>query len=216
MDGTFRFLRNIMGLWLLEESLRTWERAGQPAGLGRLLDEAAGARPFVSLIDPDDPVFVSPGDMPSRIAAFCARTGQPRPAGRGAVVRCILESLALAHRRVLRRASALADREITRIHLVGGGSRNALLCQFTADATGLPVIAGPAEAAALGNVLVQARAHGLVGGLSEMRALIAATQPSRRYEPGPDGSAWAAAEARLTGAPAGPGDPAGPGGARWT
>lgn len=203
VEGTWRFLRNIMGLWLLEESLRTWERAGQPAGLGPLLDAAAGARPFVSLIDPDDPVFVSPGDMPARIAAFCVRTGQPRPADRGAVVRCILESLALAHRRVLRRAAALADREITRIHLVGGGSRNALLCQLTADATGIPVIAGPAEAAALGNVLVQARAHGLVGGLSEMRGLIAATQPLRRYEPGPDRNGWAAAEARIGGHPGG-------------
>ncbi|HEY3477611.1 MAG TPA: FGGY-family carbohydrate kinase, partial [Streptomyces sp.] len=119
------------------------------------------------------------------------------PDSRGAVVRCVLESLALAHRRVLRRAAELADRDITHIHLVGGGSRNALLCRFTADATGLPVIAGPAEATALGNILVQARAHGLVGDLPAMRRLVADTQPLRRYDPGGDTARWAAAAGRV-------------------
>jgi rhamnulokinase len=108
----------------------------------------------------------------------------------------VLESLALAHRRVLRQAAALAGREITRVHLVGGGSRNELLCQLTADATGLPVVAGPTEATALGNVLVQARAHGLVGDLADMRRLVAATQPLRTYRPCGDPRAWDAAAAR--------------------
>ncbi len=134
--------------------------------------------------------------MPARIAAYCARTGQLPPKDQGAVVRCILESLALAHRRTLRQAAQLADRDITVVHLVGGGSRNELLCQLTADATGLPVIAGPTEATALGNILVQARAHGLVHDHPAMRRLVAETQDLRRYEPRGNDKAWAAAAHR--------------------
>jgi rhamnulokinase len=200
VDGTFRYLRNIMGMWLLEECRRIWADRGLPADLDTLLDQAARATPFAALVDPDAPEFLAPADMPAAIAAHCARTGQPAPDGPGAVVRCILESLALAHRRVLRRAAELADREITHVHLVGGGSRNALLCRLTADATGLPVIAGPTEATALGNVLVQARAHGVAGDLADMRALVARTQRLRRYEPNrEDARAWDAAAARLGG-----------------
>ncbi len=198
IDGTIRYLRNIMGLWLLEECRRVWEQDGDDARLPDLLAEAAGCAPFRSLIDPDAPEFLPPGDMPRRIGRFCARTGQAVPADRGAVVRCVLESLALAHRRALREAAELANREITTVHLVGGGSRNPLLCRFTADATGLPVVAGPAEATALGNVLVQARAAGLVGDLPAMRALVAATQPLRRYLPR-DAGAWDEAAARVEG-----------------
>jgi rhamnulokinase len=198
IDGTIRYLRNIMGMWLLEESRRIWTARGLPAELGPLLAEADRAEPFAALIDPDAPEFLAPPDMPAAIAGYCARTGQRPPDSPGAVVRCILESLALAHRRVLRRAASLADREITHVHLVGGGSRNELLCRLTADATGLPVIAGPAEATALGNVLVQARAHGLVGDLAQMRELVAATQPLRTYTPGGNARAWDAADTRLT------------------
>ncbi|MER7943497.1 rhamnulokinase family protein [Streptomyces sp. NPDC094458] len=197
VDGTVRYLRNIMGMWLLEECRRTWERTGTSTGLADLLVEAARARPFAAVIDPDDPVFLAPGDMPARIDAALARTGQKPPDGPGGYVRCVLESLALAHRRTLRQAAELAGRELTRIHLVGGGSRNALLCQWTADATGLPVTAGPAEATALGNVLLQARSHGLVGGLSDMRGLVARTQELRRYSPRGDGGAWDRAAGRL-------------------
>ncbi|MER7176672.1 rhamnulokinase [Streptomyces mesophilus] len=197
IDGTIRYLRNIMGMWLLEESRRTWEAQGLPSALEPLLAAAGRAEPFVSLIDPDAPEFLAPGDMPARIREFCLRTGQVAPAGQGALVRCILESLALAHRRTLRRAAALADREISHIHLVGGGSRNALLCQLTADATGLPVIAGPTEATALGNVLVQARSAGLVGDLAAMRRLVAGTQELRRYTPRGNAAAWDAAAARI-------------------
>ncbi|MFI1090808.1 rhamnulokinase family protein [Streptomyces sp. NPDC020917] len=198
VDGTFRYLRNIMGMWLLEECRRIWADRGLATELGTLLDEAARSRPFAALVDPDAPEFLAPQDMPATLAAHCARTGQPAPESPGAMVRCILESLALAHRRTLRRAAALADREITHVHLVGGGSRNALLCQLTADATGLPVIAGPTEATALGNVLVQARAHGVAGDLTDMRALVARTQQLRRYAPNlGDAPAWDAAAARL-------------------
>ncbi|AQS71466.1 rhamnulokinase family protein [Streptomyces pactum] len=198
VDGTVRYLRNIMGMWLLEECRRIWEARGLPAHIPVLLAEAARSTAFGAVIDPDDPVFLAPGDMPERIREHCRRTDQPVPDGRGAVVRCILESLALAHRRTLRQAAELAGRDITHIHLVGGGSRNDLLCQLTADATGLPVIAGPTEATALGNILVQARAAGLVADLAAMRRLVASTQHLRRYTPRGDSAAWDAAAARLT------------------
>ncbi|MEU0853745.1 rhamnulokinase family protein [Streptomyces flaveolus] len=198
VDGTVRYLRNIMGMWLLEECRRTWDAQGLPAHIPELLAEAARCRAFGAVIDPDDPEFLAPGDMPERIRDHCRRTEQPVPDSQGAVVRCILESLALAHRRTLRQAAELAGRDITHIHLVGGGSRNDLLCQLTADATGLPVIAGPTEATALGNILVQARAAGLVADLPAMRRLVASTQHLRRYSPRGDGAAWDAAAARLT------------------
>ncbi|MFF8381826.1 rhamnulokinase family protein [Streptomyces sp. NPDC015661] len=204
IDGTVRYLRNIMGMWLLEECRRSWEKEGLPHHLTTLLTDAARAEPFASVIDPDASEFLAPGDMPARIREYCARTGQRVPGSQGAVVRCILESLALAHRRTLRQAAELAGRDIRRIHLVGGGSRNDLLCRLTADATGLPVVAGPTEATALGNILVQARAAGLVGDLADMRRLIASTQHLRHYTPGGDSAAWDAAAARLDSAPRNP------------
>lgn len=197
IDGTIRYLRNIMGMWLFEECRRTWERQGLPTHIPALLADAARATPFAALIDPDAPEFMAPGDMPGRIEEYCRRTGQPVPAGQGPLVRCVLESLALAHRRTLRQAAQLAGRAISRVHLVGGGSRNDLLCRLTADATGLPVVAGPAEATALGNILVQARAAGLVGDLASMRRLVATTQHLRHYSPGGDAAAWDEAAARL-------------------
>ncbi|MET9803576.1 rhamnulokinase family protein [Streptomyces sp. NPDC006368] len=201
VDGTIRYLRNIMGMWLLEECRRTWDKENLSTHVPTLLADAFRAQPFASIVDPDSPEFLAPGDMPSRIRDFCARTGQRIPDSQGAVVRCILESLALAHRSTLRQAAELADRDVTRIHLVGGGSRNDLLCQLTADATGLPVVAGPTEATALGNILVQARAAGLVGDLADMRRLIASTQPLRHYTPQGDSGSWDSAAARLESAP---------------
>jgi sugar (pentulose or hexulose) kinase len=193
IDGTVRYLRNVMGLWLLQESLRTWGNPDLPA----LLAEAARLPGLRSLIDPDAPEFLPPGDMPARIAAHCRRRGLPEPGTRAETVRCIVDSLALAHRAALRQASRLSGREIEVVHLVGGGSRNDLLCRLTADAGGLPVVAGPVEATALGNVLAQARARGVVAGLAEARALVAATQDLRRYEPSGDGARWREAAARL-------------------
>ncbi|MBO2457231.1 rhamnulokinase [Actinomadura violacea] len=197
VDGTVRYLRNVMGLWLLQESMRAWGNPDLPS----LLAEAAGVPGLRSIVDPDDPEFLPPGDMPARIAAHCRRRGFPEPATRAETVRCIMDSLALAHRATLRQASRLSGQEIDVVHLVGGGSRNELLCRLTADASGLPVVAGPVEATALGNVLTQARAHGLAGTLAESRALVAATQPLRRYEPSGDDARWAGAAARLGLAP---------------
>ena len=197
VDGTVRFLRNVMGLWLLQESVRVWAARGQAVDLAALLAEAAAEPPLRAVVDTDDAAFLPPGDMPARIAAACQRTGQPVPDTRAGLVRCILDSLALAHRRAILAVQDLSGHHVDAVHIVGGGVRNTLLCQLTADACGLPVVAGPAEAAALGNVLVQARAlHGGPDDLPGMRALIRATQPLRRYRPG-DPAPWQAAARRL-------------------
>ncbi|MFB6672593.1 rhamnulokinase family protein [Streptomyces sp. NPDC056390] len=193
LDGTVRHLRNIMGLWLLQECLRAW---GDPE-LGPLLREAGDVAPLRSVVDAGDAAFLAPGRMPERIAEACRATGQPVPRTRAETTRCILDSLALAHRRAIADAARLADHPVDVVHIVGGGARNALLCQLTADACGLPVVAGPAEAAALGNVLVQARAHGLVGDRAAIRELLTRTQPLTRYEPRGNHTAWRSAERRL-------------------
>ncbi|WP_446046366.1 rhamnulokinase [Streptomyces olivaceus] len=193
LDGTVRYLRNIMGLWLLQECLRAW---GDP-DLDGLLARAAGMPALRSVVDAGDPAFLAPGRMPERIAEACRASGQPVPGTPAEVTRCILDSLALAHRRAVLDAQRLAGKSVDVVHVVGGGTRNALLCGLTADACGLPVVAGPAEAAALGNVLVQAQADGLVGDLAGMRGLLARTQPLTRYEPRGGTDAWRAAEARL-------------------
>ncbi|MDN3351126.1 rhamnulokinase family protein [Actinomadura sp. DC4] len=191
VDGTIRYLRNVMGLWLLQESLRTW---GGSASLPALLAAAAEAPPFAALVDPGDQEFLPPGDMPARIAAHCERTGQRPPSGRAETVRCILESLALGHRAAVREASRLSGRAVEVVHVVGGGARNTLLCQLTADACGLPVIAGPVEATAIGNALVQARAHGFTG---DPRDLVRRTQNLTTYLPQGDETAWDHAAARI-------------------
>ena len=184
IDGTIRYLRNVMGLWLLQESMRTWSARGTPADLDTLLAAAAEAPALRAVIDPDDPHFLTPGDMPGRIAHACRRTGQDPPADPGATVRCILDSLALAYRRTIAEVQELSGRHVDTVHIVGGGARNALLCQLTADACGLPVVAGPVEAAALGNVLVQARALGTApDDLAGMRRLLRQTQNLHRFEP---------------------------------
>ena len=194
IDGTIRYLRNVMGLWLLQESLRGWPRAS----LESLLAEAARLPSLRFVIDPDDPVFLPPGDMPARIARWLAGRGDAVPAGPAETVRCILDSLALAYRRAIAEAQSLSGRHADVVHIVGGGTRNSLLCQLTADATGLPVIAGPAEATCFGNVLVQARALGAApGDLAGMRALIRSAEPLRTFSPAGGQAAWAAAEARI-------------------
>ncbi|MGA5506298.1 rhamnulokinase [Streptomyces umbrinus] len=195
LDGTVRYLRNIMGLWLLQECVREW---GDP-DLGDLLSAAAEAPALRSVVDAGDAAFLAPGRMPARIADACRESGQPVPESPAEITRCILDSLALAHRRAITQAQELADHPVDVVHIVGGGTRNALLCQLTADACGLPVVAGPAEAAALGNVLVQARTHGLVDDRASMRELLACTQQLTRYAPRGTTSVWEAAEAHLAG-----------------
>ncbi len=181
VDGTVRYLRNVMGLWLLQECLREWGREGD---LPALLGAAAHVPARRSLIDASDPVFLAPGGMPDRIVAACQNTEQPIPRDHAQIVRCILDSLAEAYRRTLIEAAELSGKRIDVVHVVGGGARNELLCQLTADAVGLPVLAGPVEAAAIGNLLIQARAAGAVAGdLADLRALVARTQPLRRFEP---------------------------------
>ena len=200
VDGTIRFLRNVMGLWLLQESQRTWAATGFSADLASLLTEAERMEPFRTIVDVDDPVFLPPGDMPARIAEVGRKTGQPAPDNPAAIVRCILDSLAIAHRRAVRQARQLSGREVEVVHVVGGGARNSLLCQLTADACALPVLAGPVEGTALGNVLVQARTLGApLPDLAAMRELLRETQDLRRYEPVGDSAVWDAAEARIHG-----------------
>jgi sugar (pentulose or hexulose) kinase len=190
VDGTVRYLRNVMGLWPLQECLREWGSPDLPA----LLREAAAVPAFRAVVDLDDPVFLPPGDMVGRLT----RAGERPPAGRAEIVRCILDSLALAHRRAVRQAQELSGRHVDAVHIVGGGARNELLCQLTADACGLPVLAGPVEATAFGNLLVQARAAGAISGdLSALRGLLRETQQIVRYEPRGDAAAWQAVERRL-------------------
>ena len=194
VDDTIRFLKNVMGLWVLTELLRELDRE---ADLAVLVAEARDAPALASIVDVDDHAFLPPGAMQPRIADACRRTSQSIPATPAAFVRCVLESLAVAYRRAVRQAGSLTGRPIEVIHIVGGGARNALLCELTADACGVPVLAGPVEATALGNVLVQARTLGAnLPDLAAMRALVRQTHQLQRFEP--SGSLdWDAAEARL-------------------
>ena len=183
-DARIRFLRNTGGLWLLEESLRTWAAEGRRQDLGQLLAAAAALPAGRHMIDVDDPSFLAPGAMPQRITAAAEAAGSPPPATPPQTVRCVVDSLARAYAVAARQASALSGTDVEVLHLVGGGSRNTLLCQGTADAAGLAVVAGPAEATALGNVLVQARTLGATdGSLEEARTLVATSMELRRYEP---------------------------------
>ena len=182
VDGRVRFLHNVMGLWLLSESVRDWERDGETIDLARLLSEADAAT--APTFDADDPRFLAPGDMPARIRGWFEERGERAPGTRAEVVRSILQSLATAFARTVEAASALSGRRVRTVHLVGGGSQNVLLCQLTADAVGLPVLAGPVEATAIGNVLVQARAHGATSATLEgMRALVASEFSPRVFLP---------------------------------
>jgi len=184
VDGRVRYLRNVMGLWLLQESMRTWEREGYPPDLEGLIEAAALVPAGGPVVDPDAPMFLTPGDMPARIREICRQNDLRMPQTRPEMVRCILDSLAAAYARALSDAVRLSGRPVEVIHLVGGGARNVLLCQLTADACQLPVVAGPVEATAIGNVLVQARAAGVLqGDLEELRSLVRTTQEPRRFEP---------------------------------
>lgn len=184
VDGTIRYLRNMGGLWLLSECQRTWAQEGFQLELTALLRAAAALSPGGPQVNADDPYFIAPDNMPDRIRAAVRRTGEVLPNDPAAITRCILDSLAAGYARTLHDAARLSGQPIGVVHIVGGGSQNRLLCQLTANATGTTVIAGPVEATALGNVLVQARAAGVVaGGLAELRALVAAGTQPERYEP---------------------------------
>jgi rhamnulokinase len=180
---TFRFSKNIMGLWLVQECRRIWTRQGEEFSYGELVQMAAQANPFQSVIDPDYTEFLKPGDMPTRMRAFCQLTNQPMPQDKGAVIRCALEGIALKYRWVLERLEEILGRRLDPIHIVGGGTQNRLLCQFTADATGRQVIAGPIEATATGNIIMQAMALGHIASLEEGHAVVRDSFDVVAYEP---------------------------------
>ena len=178
-----RFLRNNMGLWLLERCKTAWEEEGDPLSYDELVELAGSAPAFRGIIDPDDATFLNPSHMPSAIVDFCRRHDRPAPESKGEIVRTILESLALKYRFILDGISELLGRPLRTLHVVGGGSRNELLNRFTADASGLDVLAGPAEATAVGNILIQAIASGELGGLEEARAVVRRTFTPKHYRP---------------------------------
>ena len=196
VDRTTRLLKNICGLWLVEECRREWAKSGEDVSYQELISGAKAAKPFRALIDVDDPSFLTPGDMPQRIRDYCRRTAQPQPETQGQFGRVIFESLALKYRLVLSDLAEITGRPAKILHIVGGGSQNRLLCQYAADACGIQVVAGPVEATALGNVLVQAMGLDRVKGLAEAREIVRRSFKLLRYEPSTD-SGWDEAAERL-------------------
>jgi rhamnulokinase len=194
--GTTRFLKNLCGLWIVQECRRTWARQGRADSYDDLVRMASAAAPLRSLVDVDHPDFAKPTDMPARLRAYCERTGQPVPEVKGEIVRCALDSLALKYRLVLDEMEGILGRRFGTLHVVGGGARNRLLCQLTADATGRTVVAGPVEATAAGSVVMQAIATGHVGSLPEARDVVRRSFEIESFEPRP-GPALDEALARL-------------------
>jgi rhamnulokinase len=189
VQNTIRLLKNVTGMWVVQECRRTWAQQGQELSWSDLTHLADEAPAFGALINPDDPLFLSPGDMPARVRDFCLRTGQTPPETKGAIIRSALESLALKYRWVIEKAETLIERPITTVHIVGGGTQNRLLNQFTANATGRPVITGPIEATAIGNILMQMLAVGQISSLSEGREIVKGSFPVEAYQP-QDRAAW--------------------------
>ncbi len=204
VGGTIRLLKNVGGLWLLQECRRQWAREGHAYNWPDLMAQAAHAPMLASLVDPDAPELLNPSDMPAAVCAYCARTGQSAPASVGALVRCCLESLALKYRWVLAALESVTGRRLDTVRVVGGGSRNTLLCRLTADACARRVVAGPVEATALGNILLQALAIGYLPDLAAGRRAVAASVRQTIYEPDPQAD-WEEASVRfaaLLGVPA--------------
>jgi len=195
LGGRIRFLKNVSGLWLVQQCRKRWSADG-PLSYEDMAAAAAGAAAFTAFVDPDHPDFLNPPDMPEAIRDFCRRTGQAVPAGRASIVRCALESLALKYRLVLEELKQVSPRPVAAIHIIGGGSRNELLCRFTAEATAVKVVTGPVEATAIGNILSQAMALGYVRSPEEIRAIVAASADLAAYEPR-DPSAWESAFSRF-------------------
>jgi rhamnulokinase len=183
VDDTYRLLKNISGMWLVQQCKRAFDRAGKKLDYPQLVQLAKAAPAVKSLIDPDNPLFLNPPSMPVAIREFCRKTRQPVPNSEGALVRCALESMALKYGTVLNCLEQIGGKKVEVIHIVGGGSRNRLLNQFTADSCGRPVLAGPVEATVLGNVLIQARAAGEIGSLSELRSIVRESSEVRVFEP---------------------------------
>ncbi len=195
VGGKVRFLKNIMGLWLVQESRATWARQGKKWNWVELAEMARTAEPFRSLVDPNDESFIAPGDMPARLRAYCARTGQPEPDTPARVVRCAYESLALRYRQTIDELEELTGEPIELLHVVGGGSQNEVINPFTANAVNRPVVTGPAEATAIGNIICQAMATGDIGSLEQAREVVRNSFETRVYEP-ENTAAWEAAYQR--------------------
>jgi rhamnulokinase len=189
VGNKFRLLKNVSGLWLIQQCRKAWEQAGKTMGYEQMSQMAAEAKPLVSLVDPDADGFLNPEDMPAAIRQQCKVVGEPIPTSPAAVIRCAMDSLALKSRWVIERLEQISGRCLSCIHVVGGGIKNQLLCQLTADATGRPVIAGPVEASAIGNLLVQAMALGELSSPVEIRQVVSNSFPTVTYEP-QDTSMW--------------------------
>ena len=194
--GTYRLLKNVMGLWILQQCRATWAEAGKEYTYAELVEAAKGAQPLQLLFDPNDSRFLAPGDHPQLIRDFCEQSGQPVPQTVGEIVRSVLESLAMAYREVLDQVTAVSNKTVEAIHIVGGGSQNDLLNQFTANATGLPVVTGPVEATVIGNAIVQLIALGELSDLQQARAILAKMAGLKRYEPEKT-AAWESAYGRF-------------------
>lgn len=191
VDGSIRLLKNIMGLWIIQECKREWDRRGSETSFGELVELSMQAPAFKAILDVDDPCFLAPGDMPARIQAYCAKSGQPVPEGKGEISRVIYESLALKYRWAIERLEKdMLKKPIEALHIVGGGSKNALLNRFTAEAIKRPVIAGPDEGTIIGNLLVQAQALGAISGIRELREVVENSFPTKTFLPETDGKAW--------------------------
>ena len=183
VGGKITVLKNIMGLWLIQECKRYWDNEGQGCTFAELDEKVIHAKPFISFVDPDDVSFIAPGNMPERIREYCRKTGQPVPETKGEVVRCITQSLALKYRMTVEKLEDLLGKKLPVIHMVGGGIKDKLLCRFTAEATGRSVIAGPIEASSIGNILVQAMALGKIKDLKQIRNIVKASFPIVTYTP---------------------------------
>lgn len=188
-DGTIRFLKNIMGLWLIQESRRQWKREGDDVGFDQLEKEALGAEPFKCFIDVDDPAFETAGNLPKRVVEFCRRTGQYVPQNRGEIMRCIYQSLAMKYKHTFNKLAEMSSKKYHRINILGGGIKDKLLCQMASDACNVQVLAGPSEATVMGNIAVVLAALGELNGLSEIRRAVSNSTELKKYTP-KDNAAW--------------------------
>lgn len=189
VGGTTRLLKNIAGLWLIQECRRIWQEEGRKLEWFHLVEAANGSQPLACFIEPDHPRFVSPRNMPEEIRAYCRGTGQAEPQTDGAIIRCALESLAMRYRMVLEWLEELVGNRIHTIHIVGGGTQNELLCQMTADACNRQIVTGPVEATAIGNLMQQMISKGEIASISDARHIIADSFDVNSYEPR-NASAW--------------------------
>jgi rhamnulokinase len=185
VENTTRFLKNIMGMWLIQECKRIWDEQSV-LGWHEIVALSNGAKPFVSLINPDDASFLNPGNMPKAVQDFCAKTKQPVPQSKGEIARCIYDSLVLKYKLTIKQIESVTGKPIEKLHIIGGGAHNKMMNQLTADAIGIQVFAGPTEATAIGNIMLQAKAMGKVHSLAEIREIVRNSFDVIEYKPSPE------------------------------